>query len=87
MVLNDHYFTLQGQGKHLQIVSLRPKGGGELGIKTIVGCLHPPNILLMDEIHWEEKLEQVPPAILTYPQQRQEKSNLGPWKCSWNINH
>lgn len=54
---------LQGQGKHLQIVSLRPKGGEELGIKAIVRCLYPANVLLMDEIHWVERLEQVPLAF------------------------
>lgn len=65
---------LQGQGKHLQIVAMRPKGGEELGIKTIARCLYPANGLQMDEIHWEERLEQVPPAILTYPQQRQKRA-------------
>lgn len=61
---------LQGQRKYLQTVSLRPKRGEELGIKTIVRCLYPANMLLMGEIHWEERLEQVPAAILTYPQRR-----------------
>lgn len=80
---------LQGQGKHLQIVSLRPKGE-ELGIKTIVRCLYSVNMLLVDEIHWEERLEQVPAAILTYPQQRKELNKYlidGPWECYWNINN
>lgn len=31
-------------------------------------------MLLMDEIHWEKRLEQLSPAILTYPQQRQERA-------------
>jgi len=42
---------LQEEGKHLQIVSQRPKAGEELGIKAIVRFIYPANVLQIDEIH------------------------------------